>query len=42
MWRNSSIEASINYTVIPNLFIFGALILILMLMPGWKAPFSIQ
>ena len=32
--------ASINYTVIPNLFIFGALILILMLMPGWKAPFS--
>ena len=32
--------ASINYTVIPNLFIFGALILILMLMTGWKAPFS--
>ncbi len=32
--------ASINYTAIPNLFIFGALILILMLMPGWKAPFS--
>ena len=32
--------ASINYTAIPNLFIFGALILILLLMPGWKAPFS--
>tara|TARA_B100000886_G_scaffold338287_1_gene300777 strand:+ start:3253 stop:4110 length:858 start_codon:yes stop_codon:yes gene_type:complete len=32
--------ASINYTAIPNLFIFGALILILMIMPGWKAPFS--
>ena len=32
--------ASINYTIIPNLFIFGTLLLILMLMPGWKAPFS--
>lgn len=32
--------ASINYTIIPNLFVFGSLILILMLMPGWKAPFS--
>ena len=32
--------ASINYTAIPNLFIFGALILILLIMPGWKAPFS--
>ena len=32
--------ASINYTAIPNLFIFGAFILILLLMPGWKAPFS--
>tara|TARA_Y200000002_G_scaffold329133_1_gene293076 strand:- start:290 stop:1141 length:852 start_codon:yes stop_codon:yes gene_type:complete len=32
--------ASVNYTAIPNLFIFGALILILMIMPGWKAPFS--
>tara|TARA_B100001027_G_C16261671_1_gene329746 strand:+ start:227 stop:1078 length:852 start_codon:yes stop_codon:yes gene_type:complete len=32
--------ASINYTAIPNLFIFGSLILILMIMPGWKAPFS--
>ena len=28
--------ASINYTIIPNLFVFGSLILILMLMPGWK------
>ena len=32
--------SSINYTIIPNLFIFGTLLLILMLMPGWKAPFS--
>ena len=32
--------ASINYTIIPNLFIFGTLLLILILMPGWKAPFS--
>lgn len=32
--------ASINYTIIPNLFIFGILLLILMIMPGWKAPFS--
>ena len=31
---------SINYTLIPNLFIFGTLLLILILMPGWKAPFS--
>tara|TARA_B100000963_G_scaffold159000_1_gene138396 strand:+ start:7078 stop:7983 length:906 start_codon:yes stop_codon:yes gene_type:complete len=31
---------SINYTIIPNLFIFGTLLLILILMPGWKAPFS--
>ena len=31
---------SINYTLVPNLFIFGTLLLILMLMPGWKAPFS--
>jgi len=31
---------SINYTVVPNLFIFGTLLLILILMPGWKAPFS--
>lgn len=31
---------SINYTIVPNLFIFGTLLLILMLMPGWKAPFS--
>ena len=31
---------SINYTVVPNLFIFGTLLLILLLMPGWKAPFS--
>ena len=32
--------ASINYTLIPNLFIFGTLLLILIIMPGWKAPFS--
>ena len=31
---------SINYTLVPNLFIFGTLLLILILMPGWKAPFS--
>ena len=31
---------SINYTVVPNLFIFGTLLLVLLLMPGWKAPFS--
>ena len=31
---------SINYTLIPNIFIFGLLLLILIMMPGWKAPFS--
>jgi len=31
---------AINYTLIPNIFIFGLLLLILIIMPGWKAPFS--
>jgi len=32
--------SAINYTIIPNLFIFGALIMVMMFFPGWKAPFS--
>ncbi len=32
--------AAINYTIIPNLFIFGALLMVMMFFPGWKAPFS--
>lgn len=31
---------SVIYTVIPNLFIFGGLLMALMFFPGWKAPFS--
>tara|TARA_A100001015_G_C14807552_1_gene639514 strand:- start:3 stop:881 length:879 start_codon:yes stop_codon:yes gene_type:complete len=31
---------AILYTVIPNLLIFGGLLMILMFFPGWKAPFS--
>jgi hypothetical protein len=30
----------ISYTLAPNIFIFGALLVALMLFPGWKAPFS--
>lgn len=29
-----------NYTAIPNLFIFGTLLVVMMFFPGWKAPFS--
>ena len=28
------------YTIIPNLFMFGALFAILTIMPGWKSPFA--
>ena len=31
---------AINYTVIPNLIIFGSLLMAMMFFPGWKAPFS--
>jgi len=31
---------SINYTIMPNLFIFGGLLMVMMFFPGWKAPFS--
>ena len=31
---------AINYTIIPNLLIFGGLLMALMFFPGWKAPFS--
>ena len=32
--------SAINYTVMPNLFIFGSLLMVMMFFPGWKAPFS--
>uniref|UniRef100_A0A6C0JBX9 Uncharacterized protein n=1 Tax=viral metagenome TaxID=1070528 RepID=A0A6C0JBX9_9ZZZZ len=32
--------SAINYTIMPNLFIFGALVVVMMVFPGWKAPFS--
>tara|TARA_B100000683_G_scaffold136110_1_gene132881 strand:- start:211 stop:1053 length:843 start_codon:yes stop_codon:yes gene_type:complete len=32
--------AAFNYTVMPNLFIFGVLLMIMLFFPGWKAPFS--
>jgi hypothetical protein len=32
--------SAIIYTIIPNLFIFGGLIMLMMFLPGWKAPFS--
>lgn len=32
--------SAINYTVLPNLFIFGTLLMVMMFFPGWKAPFS--
>lgn len=28
------------YTIVPNILIFGLLMLLLMMFPGWKAPFS--
>ena len=31
---------AINYTIMPNLFIFGGLLMAMMFFPGWKAPFS--
>tara|TARA_B100000795_G_scaffold261015_1_gene237413 strand:- start:3323 stop:4087 length:765 start_codon:yes stop_codon:yes gene_type:complete len=31
---------AVLFTIIPNLLIFGALIAILIALPGWKAPFS--
>ena len=34
------IISSINYTLMPNLFIFGGLLMVMMFFPGWKAPFS--
>ena len=32
--------AAFNYTVMPNLFIFGTLLMVMLFFPGWKAPFS--
>lgn len=32
--------SAINYTVLPNLFIFGTLLMVMIFFPGWKAPFS--
>lgn len=34
------IVPAINYTLMPNLFIFGGLLMVMMFFPGWKAPFS--
>jgi hypothetical protein len=34
------IVPAINYTIMPNLFIFGGLLMVMMFFPGWKAPFS--
>ena len=31
---------AINYTIIPNLFIFGGLLMAMLFFPGWKEPFS--
>jgi len=31
---------AINYTLLPNIFIFGGLLMVMMFFPGWKAPFS--
>ena len=32
--------AAINYTLMPNLFIFGGLMMVMLFFPGWRAPFS--
>ena len=32
--------AAFNYTIMPNLFIFGLLLMIMLFFPGWKSPFS--
>ena len=37
---NMQIDKAMIYTLIPNVLIFGLLIMILIVMPGWKAPFS--
>jgi len=34
------ILTALTYTAIPNILIFGMLIMMLMFFPGWKAPFS--
>lgn len=34
------IISAVMYTVVPNFFILGSLMLLLMILPGWKAPFS--
>ena len=34
------IWAGIKYTIMPNLFIFGGLLMVMLFFPGWKAPFS--
>jgi len=34
------IVSSFIYTIIPNFFILGLIIIIMKVMPGWKAPFS--
>ncbi len=31
---------AINYTILPNLFIFGGLLMAMLFFPGWKEPFS--
>ena len=31
---------AINYTIIPNLLIFGSLLMAMLFFPGWKSPFS--
>jgi len=34
------VDKAIMYTLMPNILIFGLLIMIIIAMPGWKAPFS--
>ena len=34
------ILTALTYTAIPNILIFGLLIMMIMFFPGWKAPFS--
>jgi len=38
--NRESLDKAILYTLVPNLLIFGFLIMILIAFPGWKAPFS--
>jgi len=33
-------NTAIIYTLLPNFFIFGTIIILLNILPGWKAPFS--